>query len=184
MKEIELTRGFKAMVDDEDFEFLSKLRWHAQKIGKNWYATRSTYIDKKNGSVYMHRQVVNAAPGILVDHKDGNGLNCQKHNLRQCNRQQNAFNTKDVDGNLPYKGAMRIKRVSRNGKVTYPIVAKIKKDGKSIWIGTYKTPEEAAAAYDNKALELFGEFASLNFPDKKHCGIINNRIRDSFPSPI
>lgn len=165
MKEIKLTRGFVAFVDDDDFERLNQYKWHVLKIGKSIYAVRNTYINRKVGSSYLHREVLNVGKGVLIDHKDGNGLNCQKYNLRLCTRQQNAFNTKDVDGNIPYKGVMRIRRKRNGGEFSYPIIAKIMKDNKTYWLGTFKTAEEAAVSYDKKALELFGEFASLNFPD-------------------
>lgn len=183
MKKINLTQGYVTLVDDQDFNRLNQYKWHVLKVGKSIYAVRNTYIDRKRGSIYMHREIMGNPKGVLVDHWKGNGLNNQRSNLRESTKQQNAFNTHDVDGNLPYKGAMRIKRVGRNGRITHPIIAKIKKDGKSIWIGTFKTPELAAEAYDKKAIELFGEFASLNFPEK-HVGIRNDRIRDGFPNPL
>jgi len=183
MKTINLTQGKVAFVDDSDYDYLNQFSWHAQLIGKSWYATRSTYINRKNGSVYMHREVMSHPKGALIDHIDGDGLNCQRNNLRLSTRQQNAFNTKDVDGQIGYKGVYPHRRIGRTGKETFPIVAKIKINGRSIWIGTFKTAEDAAMAYDKKAIELFGEFASLNFP-KKHSGTVNTRIRDKFPTPI
>ena len=163
MKKIPLSRGLIALVDDEDYERLSQFKWCAQKIGKSIYATRNTYVNRIRGTSYMHRDILSEGNGLLVDHIDGDGLNNQRKNLRYCTRQQNAFNTKDVDGNIPFKGVMRIKRKDANGKIRHCIIAKIKKDGKQLWLGTYNDQEEAARAYDAKALELFGEFASLNF---------------------
>ena len=183
MKEINLTQGYVTQVDDQDYDHLNQFKWHVLKVGKSLYAVRNTYVDHKIGSVYMHREILGNPEGVLVDHRKGNGLNNQRENLRQSTRQQNAFNTHDVDGQIPYKGVYPHRRKLKSGKESFPIVAKIKKDGKSYWLGTFKTPELAAEAYDKKAIELFGEFASLNFPEK-HVGIRNDRVRDNFPSPI
>lgn len=183
MREIELTQGYKTQVDDSDYDHLNQYNWHVLKVGKSIYAVRNTYINQKVGSIYMHREIMGNPKGVLIDHWKGNGLNNQRYNLRESTKQQNAFNTHDVDGQIPYKGVYPHKRIGKTGKVTFPIVAKIKKDGISFWLGTFRTPKEAAIAYDNKAVELFGEFASLNFPEK-HCGIRNDRIRNNFPSPI
>ncbi|MFA6573715.1 MAG: AP2/ERF family transcription factor [Patescibacteria group bacterium] len=184
MMEIELTRGFKTQVDDEDYDILNKSKWFAQLIGKSVYAARNGKDENgKRKYIYMHREILGDPEGVLIDHREGVGLNNQRSNLRTSSRQQNAFNTHDVDGKINYKGVYPHRRKLKSGKESFPIVAKIKKDGKSYWLGTFKTPELAAEAYDIKAIELFGEFASLNFPEK-HIGIRNDRIRNNFPSPI
>ena len=183
MKEIELTQGYFTQVDDSDFDNLNQYKWHVLKVGKSIYAVRNIYINQKVGSMYMHREIMGNPKGILIDHWEGNGLNNQRYNLRESTRQQNAFNTHDIDGQIPYKGVYPHFRPTKDGG-RFAIVAKIRKNGKSIWLGTFKTEKEAARAYDRKAIELFGEFACTNFHLSDYAGIVDVRIRDSFPSPI
>jgi hypothetical protein len=92
-----------------------------------------------------------------VDHIDGNTLNNQRSNLRIVNRFQNGMNQgKHKNNTSGYKG------VNSNG---FNYMARIRVNGERIYIGTYSTVEEAGRAYDNKAKELHGEFAKLNFPN-------------------
>ncbi len=152
MREIKLTQGKVAIVDDEDFERLNFHRWHAAKGKNTFYAIRTT--PKTNGegrrTAAIHREVFGKAPeGKMIDHVDGNGLNNQKSNLRFVSNRQNAQN-----------------RVGRPGVSKYPGVSIDKRDGK--WrsvmqvAGKYKSlgyfPSEvlAANAYQ-KAVELIGE---------------------------
>lgn len=152
MKEIKLTQGKVALVDDGDFNYLNQFTWyvHKQRTGSH-YAYNN--IKRKNIAISMHRLIMDTPPSMDVDHIDGNGLNNQKNNLRNCTRSQNNANRKPIG---KYKG------VSYPGKY---IRAKINIDRKSIHIGYYKTDKLAALAYDKKARELYGEFAYLNFPD-------------------
>lgn len=173
MKKIQLTRGLVALIDDCDYDFVSHFSWHAHKVGNNFYAVTTIHVKGKTGILYMHREIMGDPEGYLIDHIDHNGLNNVRSNLRLATKQQNAINSTKIFGKVPLKGVI----ISRGA-----IIARIKKDGKMMQIGTYKTIEDAGRAYDAKAIELFGEFATVNFPN--NCGIINNRIRDNFPSPI
>lgn len=158
MKEIPLTQNKVALVDDEDFESLSAYIWHAHKAPKSptYYAARND----GSGFFYMHREIMNAAPGVKVDHKNGNGLDNQKSNLRFCTHHQNMMNRaahSTANKTSRFKGVYRIK--SRPGWF-----AAIKFNRKTVNLGYFKTEEDAARSYDAKARELFGEFARPNFP--------------------
>lgn len=158
MKEIKLTRGFVALVDDEEFEYLNQFKWHAHKCGSNKiYAKRMIRVKGIKGSltVLMHRDIMEVVDqdNIILDHKDGNGLNNQKANLRIATPTQNRMNSRP-HGKIKYKGVYLNK-----GKY----MARIRLGNKPlIYLGRFSTPEDAARAYDKAAAELFGEFAHLN----------------------
>ena len=154
-KEIKLSKGKVAIVDEEDFERLSSNKWYAEYIGGNWYAKRTVRISEpKRTSVYMHRVVLGVDGNI--DHIDGDGLNNCKVNLREVTKGQNNRNRK------PYVGkTSRYKGVSFNSKRS-KWQAQIKKNRRNTTIGVFDTEEEAAIAYNERAHELFGEYAYLN----------------------
>ena len=158
MKEIKLTQNKATLVDDEDFDFLNQWRWYAFKADKTYYAQRIDKINGKTKSLFMHRLILKTGKGQESDHKDRNGLNNQRNNLRICTRQQNNMNRMS-SGIIAFKGVNC--NVNENRVKKYS--ATIKKNNKQIFIGRFKTPKEAALAYDKKAVELFGEFAYLNF---------------------
>ena len=153
MKEIKLTRGLVALVDDEDYEFLSQRHWYAAKRKKTYYARTDKMVNWKTTKTYMHRLILNTPKGMQTDHIDHNGLNNQRHNIRICTNTQNRRNVSS-HGRSKYLG------VSFNGK---HIRAQITIGDKYIHLGYFKTEEDAARAHDIKAKELFGEFANLNF---------------------
>ena len=163
MKKIELTQGYQVIVDDEDYEELTKHNWHITK-GKRYYAARSLRIDKKIVSVLsMHRQIMKLEYGDKrqVDHINGNGLDNRKENLRICTHSENCYNRKKtkINATSKYKGVYWDKQRKKWSTL-------IGKDQKSIHLGHYDNEIEAAKAYDKKALELFGEFAYINFKNK------------------
>ena len=161
MKEIPLTRGRVALVDDEDYDYLMQWKWYTNKtLQGKFYAARSLWnlITKKIKNVCMHRVIIDAKKGEEVDHKDGNGLNNQRGNLRLCTRAQNNANSKlQKNSTSGYKGATFDRHAQK-------WQAHIMYNRRHLFLGYYGTSEEAARAYDKKAIELFGEFARPNFP--------------------
>lgn len=158
MKTIQVGHLF-AFVDDEDFELVSESSWHLIKngCGRTYYACTTLHGKK----VRMHRLILGASSNKEVDHKDGNGLNNQRNNIRLCSSQQNQANQrKHRDSSSPYKGVCLKKDKPR----TIPWCANITVLGKRIALGYFSTAKEAAIAYDKAALEYFGEFANFNFP--------------------
>lgn len=156
MKKIQLNRKFKnvtngyvVLVDDEDFEWLNKTRWNI--FTKKYTSYASGTVNKKH--VLMHRIIMMAEKGQEVDHIDGNGLNNQKSNLRVCTHQQNMTNRK-TKNNKKYLGTHYYRNKYWFSSLTH--------NNKSIYLGLFKTEEEAALAYNKKAIELHGEFARLN----------------------
>ncbi len=158
MKQIPLTQGKFAIVDDEDFERLSKFKWFASKVGSGaFYAMRTIREGGCKRILPMQNAVMSVQHGVIVDHIDRNRLNNRRDNLRICTQAQNSCNRSMMRNNTSgFKG------VSRHGKKWQ---SRIKLDGKSMFLGYFNTKEEAARAYDAAAVKFHGEFASLNFKD-------------------
>jgi hypothetical protein len=164
MKEIELTKGFKTKVDDEDFEELNKYKWYATKCCDAYYAKRvqsgkqvNRKWVKKNVNIYMHRLLLGLKRGDkrLADHKDRDTLNNQKNNLRIATWAENQRNkTKKRNATSKYIGVTKLK----NGKYLAQLTFK----GKHVRIGQFDIEVEAARAYDISAKKYHGEFANIN----------------------
>jgi len=149
---IPLGDGLFATVDRADYEEIRKYRWYATRRGHTIYATCL-----KNGrAVYMHRMVMRPRSGYIVDHKDRNGLNNCRDNLRVCTRRQNQANRGPCGGTSRFVGVYRHKD---------KWVAEIRSHGRYYYLGLFDDEVEAAKARDRKAYELLGEYAYLNFPE-------------------
>jgi len=158
MKTIKLSQGKIALVDDEDYERLSRWKWQAQKEGNlRCYAMRRTQRPGKRRGILMHREILHVPANLETDHIDHNGLNNQKTNLRICTKTQNMGNRVRNRGRInKYKG------VSLH-KATQKWCAQIGVHGKRIYLGLFSSAIEAAKVYDAAAQIYFGEFALPNF---------------------
>ena len=157
MKEIQLTQGKVALVDDEDFEYLNQFKWCILNGRNKLYATRNLSINKKFvKSILMHRIIMNTDKDLVVDHLNGNTLDNRKCNLRNCTHGENLRNQKiSIKNTSGYKG------------VSWSIEKKkwftqIQLKNKKIFIGYFVNSIDAAKAYNEAAIKFYGEFANLN----------------------
>ncbi len=171
MRQIQLNNSsLVALIDDADYEYLSQFKWSSlkSKTHHTTYAVRktSTKGGLKMRSVLMHREVMGLAPadGKLVDHRNQNGLDNQRENLRITTKQINELNSSRPVKSL--SGFLGVSERTGKGKT---FAAKIKFNQTEILLGSFETVEEAAKAYDKKAIQLFAADARLNFPDDAKC---------------
>ena len=159
MKEIQLTQGKVALVDDEDYDKLMEYKWCANKIGNTFYAVSRIKIDGRWATLYMHKFIIgDHLSKTMVDHRDGNGLNNQRYNLRPASKSENAINSvKRKNCSSKYRGVYRDEE--RQKWQSY-----IKINGKRKHLGRFDIEEDAAIAHDVAAIKRDSEFRRLNFP--------------------
>ncbi len=159
VKHVPLTRGYVAIVDADDYERIAPFKW------KSLIATTGTVYacrrwrdgeTKKTRYEYMHRFILDAPPGMEVDHRNGVGLDNRKENLRLATHQENMRNRRIHKNNTSgYKGVFWSDRDKR-------WIARIKLNGKAIYLGSHGTAEEAHVAYCSAALRYYGTFARVS----------------------
>lgn len=161
MKEIQLTKGKVAIVDDDDFEWLNQWKWNFHK----GYAGRSAYIDDgKRRVLFMHREIIKTPIGLITDHKDRNKLNNQKSNLRLCGKSQNRVNSnKNPLSTSKFKG-VSIQKMRKNRYTYY--LSQVKFNGRTVFFKLFPFTSEgelqAAKAYNDASVKYYGEFADVN----------------------
>lgn len=172
MKLIALTQGQFAMVDDADFHLLEQWKWQAAKAGRTYYAQRTDRGKTPRGTIKMHRFIL----GLLIDdirlgdHKDHNGLNNQRDNLRICSDSENNANrSRIINSASRFLGVVH--KVDKRSCVEKHFwYAQLRKDGITHFLGSFPFTESgeiaAAKAYDLAALKHHGNYSNLNFPVK------------------
>lgn len=161
MRTIELTQGKVAIVDDDDYEALSKHKWCAERKGRTYYAVRGRSRRDPSyghGNIKMHIVIAGAAPGMVTDHIDGDGLNNLRANLRTVTQAQNLHNTTRKQGGCRslYRGVSWATRERRWR-------ASLQANGTRIELGYFRNEVDAAAAYDAAWIERDPEHFTPNF---------------------
>ncbi|AUM66407.1 HNH endonuclease [Brevibacillus laterosporus] len=167
-REITLTKGKVAIVDDLDYKSLSRYKWHYVSSG---YAGRSIH-HKGTGAksfILMHRKIVKAPVGKVVDHINGNKLDNRRSNLRIVDQTKNQANRQHLNRNN--KSGFRGVSWSKAAEKWESCVMYL---GKKIYLGIYESPVDAAIAYNTKASELFGDCAQLNNIPKEDDALSHN----------
>lgn len=151
-----MTKGQYAIVDDADFDWLSQWKWYAQvNESGGFYAARRITRGKL---IYMHRVINDTPEGLNTDHRDGDGLNNQRHNLRTATQLQNMMNRRGKKrGTSKHKGVY-LSVGSNKSKIW---AAGIRINGRLKFLGRFATEDEAGQAYANAAKTHFGEYANI-----------------------
>jgi hypothetical protein len=175
-RKIPLTQNKFALVDPEDYAELVRHKWCAAKQGNSFYAVRS----EGGRQLRMHRVIMNAPAGLVVDHIDHDGLNDVKRNLRSCTPAQNAHNQRPQKGrSSQFRGVCWAKRERK-------WYSRIQYHGRQQSIGLFDDERDAARARDAAALALHGEYAFLNLPPKPSLLAALKRLlpRRRFPTSL
>lgn len=159
MREIPLTQGKVAFVDDQDYDFLMQWKWRAAKTtgSRTCYAARHVMLDgNRYSTLYMHRAILAPENGVQVDHINGDGLCNLRSNLRMCTLTENARNKPPFkNGSSKFKGVSWHKNIRK-------WMAKIRCGDNQMHLGYFDSESDAALAYNKMASEIQGDFARIN----------------------
>lgn len=146
-------------MDEADFDWLNQWKWYARKYPRSFYARRNISLGNgKRSAVELHRFIMNAGPNDEVDHRNNNGLDNRRENLRIATIAENRCNKQTYRNNKSgFKGVFKEPECNR-WRATIGIHGEIR------YLGLFPTAIEAAIRYDQEAIKEFGAFAHLNFP--------------------
>tara|TARA_R110002153_G_C13243703_1_gene490982 strand:- start:506 stop:1015 length:510 start_codon:yes stop_codon:yes gene_type:complete len=149
---VTLTQGYEAIIDAADVPLFEPWSWFAVPTGGTVYAVRSDYSGTNMRTVYAHRTILGEPYGLDVDHKDGDGLNNRRENLRPATKSQNMRNRRiNLNSTSGFKGVYFHRQAGK-------WAAQIKIRGKAKYLGLFASPEKAHSAYCTASRELHGEF--------------------------
>lgn len=158
MKYIDLTQGYRTIVDDDMYKYLNQWKWCYAR----GYAMRRVYIkgsgrkENKGYGIYLHNLVLIPSEGKIIDHISRDSLDNRRCNLRECTKKENSRNASlDKNNTSGYKG-VSWRKDSNKWR------ARIRVDNKLIMLGNFKDKKDAAKAYNEAAKKYFGEYAYLN----------------------
>jgi hypothetical protein len=162
-RRIWLGEGEFTILDQQDYYRLSKYKWYIKgNFGKFYAARNYKYDSRQTKTVSMHREIMNAPGGLLVDHRNRDGLDNRRENLRLATYSQNNCNKiKRKNTSSKFTGVCFNKQGKRWG-------VNISNKGKRIFLGYFDSEIDAAKAYDEAAKKYHGEFARLNFPEENY----------------
>jgi hypothetical protein len=154
-----LSRGQCATIDFDDFEKVGRVKWYALKSRRGFYAVRTVKVNGRKQMQYMHRVLLGLSKPFCADHKNGDGLDNRRENLRPASNQENTQGAacKRISATSIFRGV----HWDRSRKKWE---AKISPDGRTLHLGRFSAERAAAEAYDKKARELGFKPEALNFP--------------------
>jgi hypothetical protein len=162
-RRIYLGEGYWTILDLLDYYRLRKYRWIVGGKDGKFYAMRAVKVSEREIKlISMHREIMNAPAGMLVDHRNRNSLDNRRANLRLATPSQNSYNRQKINSKKTSSKYRGVTYNKRDNKWT----SRIKVNGKTLWLGYFDNEMDAGRVYDKAAIKYYGEFAHLNLPDE------------------
>lgn len=167
---IYLTRGWEVKVSLIDYHRFRQFKWYWNSSNSP-YAARTVRQGGKKRTVYLHREIVGAPEGLVVNHKDGDTMNCLRSNLEVINPKRNNTTSRVRKGDIPFHGVYFRNRslgecAGRKNVRSYMWVG-----DNRVYVGAFELIEEAVRAYDRASVAHFGIYAETNYPLSEYLSL-------------